>query len=170
MVFTITMDARSLKNIKDVQQIIRKFPDGINEASKVFGKSVQNRVKRNITAKRLMATGALWNSVKWTQKKNVGTLSMLAYGAELQHNRPVSLVVRPRSRLWKWAFLRAPFSMHHGTNARFPGLQAKLRQKRPIILHKYDVYEGPILRAEADLVPLLSKHLDKVLKSNGRRA
>src|SRR3990167_1557111 len=161
---TITVDPRSFAKIRGIQNIVKRLPDGVTEASSEFGKSLQKRVKRNTMVKRLVWKGNLHESVKWHQKKSIGWLSMASYGSELENQRPTMKVVDRRMRLWSWAHDPAK---HRGAGVS-EALLTKIYLKQPIRLRQYDVYSGAFRRTLADLPGILQRHVRKVAQSRGK--
>jgi len=168
MVITFTVDRRSRQSIANVQRIVNKWSDAALEASDEFGKTLRRSVKRHITAQKLIWHRDLWNSVKWRQRKNVGQLSMLSYGVELQERRPARKVARKNSKLWRWALSPAK----HGGEGKGMGVDRALKRKvyarKPLNLRRYDVYLAPMKRTLARLPIIIKRHTRRVVQTNGR--
>lgn len=156
----------SLRGVNNIARIATRFPKSVMDAKDEFGMSLQRRVKRNITAKRLISTRNLHKRSRWDRKKS--QFVMPAYGAELETERPKTVVVRPHSRLWNWVFLKRNIGMHHATTRKFPALERKVRSKQPIHLRRYDVFNGPFANTISDLPLILKRHAKTVVNTKGR--
>lgn len=154
----IIVDIRDF-NLKGLKTKINRLPNKLEEVGRIYGDSLVRRVKRNITIQKLKATGEMWRSTKWTQAGMTGILTMPTYAYELQMKRPRSVIVKPYTKLWRWAFLKSPFLQHHATSANFPALKRRISGKKPITLHQYDVYASPIKRTNADLRNLVERRI-----------
>lgn len=145
------------KAIDEVRQISTRFPDAIGEASREFGKSLQFRLKRELTVRRLNWTWTLHRSIRWNQTgKMSGNLSMKKYGVFLDAMRPHFVKLKRGRRIRQWA-------SDHGIDKPF------LDNEWSIKVRPHPWISAPLERTVNNLDRILERHADAVVKSNGRR-
>ena len=143
----------------NIQRITNMLPEGVGQAAKEFGQSLQRRLKREVTVKRLVWRGRLHSNIRWRMtSKTSGQLTMPRHGAFLDSMKPHFVKLSRRRLINQWAREKGN-----------PAVKAQAKREGVIFVKPHPFIRGPLDRTIRDLNKILQRHVSNVVKSRGRR-
>lgn len=156
----VLVKVSNMQAFSNIERIADNFPLAVGKAGNEFGLTLQRRLRRNITVKKLIDTGELHSGTKWVRKSKIGgELRMPVHGIMLDSMRPHWVEFKPsRTGFIGWAQRKGNLDVK--TAAASQGY---------IFVRPHPFIRGPMERTIRDLPDIIKKHTDKNSKSRGKR-